>query len=35
MVRILVIDDEEAIRLLLRDALEYIGYEVVEAGDGL
>ena len=34
MSRILVIDDEEGIRRLLRDTLEDAGYEVVEAEDG-
>jgi CheY-like chemotaxis protein len=33
--RILVVDDEEAIRLVLREALEHAGYEVVEAEDGV
>jgi DNA-binding response OmpR family regulator len=33
--RILVVDDEEAIRSVLREALEYAGYEVVEAEDGV
>ncbi len=33
--RILVVDDEEAIRLVLREALEYAGHEVVEAEDGV
>jgi two-component system KDP operon response regulator KdpE len=32
-VRVLVIDDEAAIRALLRDALEPAGYAVTEAGD--
>ncbi len=35
MARILVIDDEDAIRLVLREALEYAGHEVVEAEDGV
>ena len=34
MRRILVIDDEKGIRVLLRKILEEIGYEVVEASDG-
>lgn len=34
MPRILIIDDEEDLRLILREALEYVGYEVVEAGNG-
>lgn len=34
MARILIIDDEEEVRLVLREAFEYIGHEVVEAGDG-
>ena len=34
MARILVVDDEEDIRLLLREVLEDAGYEVVEAGNG-
>jgi CheY-like chemotaxis protein len=34
MPRILIIDDEAELRLILREALEYIGYEVVEAGNG-
>jgi CheY-like chemotaxis protein len=34
MVRILVIDDEEPMRYLLRTALELSGYEVVEAQNG-
>lgn len=32
--RILVVDDEEAIRNTLNDYFTAIGYEVVEAGDG-
>jgi DNA-binding response OmpR family regulator len=32
--RIVVIDDEEALRRMLRLALERAGYEVVEARDG-
>jgi two-component system response regulator (stage 0 sporulation protein F) len=31
---ILIIDDEEIIRVLLRSALEAAGYEVTEAGNG-
>lgn len=34
MARILIIDDEVEIRLLLREVFEYAGYEVVEAGNG-
>lgn len=34
MVSILVIDDEETIRVLLRSALEAAGYEVTEAANG-
>ena len=34
MARILVIDDDAAIRSLLRAALEQGGFEVVEASDG-
>ena len=34
MARILIIDDDEAVRNLLRDALEFVGYEVVEAANG-
>ena len=33
-VRILVIDDEELVRLTLRQTLEKAGYEVAEAQDG-
>jgi len=32
---ILVVDDEETIRFLVRDVLEEIGYRVLSAGDGL
>ncbi len=32
--RILVVDDDEDIRLLVRELLERTGYEVVEAADG-
>jgi DNA-binding response OmpR family regulator len=31
---ILVVEDEEAMRLLLREFLEMLGYQVLEAGDG-
>ena len=34
MPRILIIDDEQDLRLILREALEYVGYEVVEARNG-
>jgi len=34
MARILVIDDEENVRDLLRDVLEERGHEVLEASDG-
>ena len=34
MVSILIIDDEEPIRVLLRSALEAAGYEVTEAANG-
>lgn len=34
MARILVIDDEEPARRMLREALELAGHEVVEARDG-
>jgi two-component system chemotaxis response regulator CheY len=33
--RVLVIDDSEAVRQLVRQALVPAGYEVVEAGDGV
>ncbi|PIE57839.1 MAG: response regulator [Desulfobulbus propionicus] len=33
--RILVIDDDEQMRLLLRQIIEWTGYEVLEAVDGL
>lgn len=33
--KILVVEDENAIRYLLRENLEYEGYEVMEAGNGL
>lgn len=33
-VKILVVDDEERMRKLIRDFLKVRGYEVVEAGDG-
>ncbi len=34
MTRILVIDDEEMVRDMLRQTLEYAGYEVLEASEG-
>lgn len=33
--KILVVEDENAIRYLLRENLEYEGYEVMEAGNGV
>jgi len=35
MANILIIDDEKSIRRTLREILEYEGYKVEEAGDGL
>ena len=32
--RILVIDDDEQMRILLRQVMEWAGYEVIEAADG-
>ncbi len=32
--RILVIDDDDQMRTLLRQVMEWAGYEVVEAGEG-
>ena len=34
MSRILVIDDEDQIRAMLRQVLEFSGYDVIEARDG-
>lgn len=34
MARILVVDDEEVVRSLLKTILKHDGHEVVEAGDG-
>jgi DNA-binding response OmpR family regulator len=35
MSRILIVDDEEKIRWMLRKYAEFAGYEVAEAGDGM
>ena len=35
MARILIIDDESQIRSMLRIMLERVGYEVIEAADGM
>ena len=35
MTRVLIVDDDEAIREALREALEDEGYEIVEAADGI
>ncbi|HCA71456.1 MAG: response regulator transcription factor [Oscillospiraceae bacterium] len=35
MYRLLVVDDEEKIRLLIRKYAEFEGYSIVEAGDGM
>jgi signal transduction histidine kinase/ActR/RegA family two-component response regulator len=32
--RVLIVDDEQPLRRALRRALEHMGYEIVEAGDG-
>ncbi|WP_042476252.1 response regulator transcription factor [Bacillus ndiopicus] len=34
MTKILVVDDEEILRMLIRDTLEDMGYEIDEAEDG-
>lgn len=34
MARILLVDDEQSVRMPLRRALELDGHEVIEAGDG-
>ncbi|GLC87225.1 response regulator transcription factor [Lysinibacillus piscis] len=34
MTRILIVDDEEILRMLIYDTLEGLGYEVDEAADG-
>jgi CheY-like chemotaxis protein len=34
MARILVVDDEAAVRALIRAALEHVGHEVTEAANG-
>ncbi|RYF63470.1 MAG: response regulator, partial [Cytophagaceae bacterium] len=34
MAKLLIVDDEKAIRAALRDILEYEGYEIDEARDG-
>lgn len=33
--KILTIDDSSTVREIIRNALEVLGYEIVEAGDGL
>lgn len=33
--KILIVEDNEKNRTLVKDVLEYHGYEVIEAGDGL
>ena len=33
--RILIVDDETSNRLILREQLEFLGYTVIEAGDGI
>lgn len=35
MPTVLIVDDEAALRGLVRHVLEQVGYEVLEAGDGL
>lgn len=35
MSRLLIVDDEEKIRLMLRKYAEFEGHEIVEAGDGM
>lgn len=35
MARILVIDDEELVRLTIRQALKKVGHEIVEADNGI
>ena len=35
MYRILVVDDEEKVRVLIRKYAEFEGYEVEEAADGM
>ena len=32
--KILIVEDNEKNRILIKDVLEYHGYEVIEAGDG-
>jgi DNA-binding response OmpR family regulator len=34
MKRILVIDDDDQVRVMLRDVLEHAGYQVLQAQDG-
>ncbi len=35
MVKVLIVDDEESIRRIIRETLEVEGYEILEAGNGI